>query len=129
MTLLWRRAEDDGGEEITRYDAEMCIVPNMKFNPVPTGDFSLLRNDGQKEAGTVVARVGGLQPETDVRIRVRAVNKHGGGEWSEHVELGTGMPPVPDAPTEITVETDGSGIHWYVVYVEELFVRSPIHGI
>ena len=98
-----------GASEITDYDVQWCtsreldrIVDGSTKTTYPcTGGWRTAPDDDIDENDRRYT-ITGLVGSTRYSVRVRAVNIHGNGAWSDVTSEETRAPDVPDAPTGLT---------------------------
>ena len=89
--IAWRPPEYDGGSPIIRYEVEVEPKCTMAKQHMAPGWASVYR-------GTDVScTIGSLRAGSVYRVRVRAVNEQGPGQYSFPVDVPT-APAIPEAP-------------------------------
>ncbi len=101
LTVSWLAPANSGKPDILHYDLGYRLVG------WPAGDPF---RDGPQDVADTVARIPGLVEGATYKVRVRATNSEGDGEWSAAL-LGTvlGTPPVAPSVTAVELAADESG--------------------
>ncbi len=89
MTVIWQAPEFEGGAPIDHYEVQYRRLDLVDGGPTYS-DWQI-QPHGSAETSTTIT---GLDTETAYRIRVRAVNANGPGEWSAGISHSTGLPDV-----------------------------------
>ena len=108
LAVSWS-APDQGASEITDYDVQWCtsrvlerLVDGSIVTTYPcTGGWRTAPDADIDETSTSYD-ITGLTGSTRYSVRVRAVNIHGNGAWSDVASAETQAPAVPGTPTEFT---------------------------
>ncbi len=108
MTATWS-APSEGASAITDYDLQWCTARErtVTVNQVETTTYPCTGGwrtapDADIDETTTTYAITGLNGRTDYSVRVRAVNIHGNGPWSDvsmDSFLSTLDPDVPEAPS------------------------------
>lgn len=100
LHLRWSYPEYDGGASITEFAAQL-ISPDNTSREVYKG----------RDLDCIVA---GLSPGRPYLFQVRAINRVGGGPWSEPLEVvsGAGVPDPPKAPMVICRSPHSAMVNW-----------------
>ncbi len=101
LTVSWLAPANSGKPDILHYDLGYRLVG------WPAGDPF---RDGPQDVADTVARIPALVEGATYKVRVRATNSEGDGEWSAAL-LGTvpGTPPVAPSVTAVELAADESG--------------------
>ena len=97
VVLTLREAPWDGGSDITGYEVGYT----------PAGGSETIASFGD----SLTLAVTGLTTDVEYSIRVRAVNEHGGGYWSNTVMATPILPQRPGKAIPPTLERDGADIN------------------
>lgn len=100
LHLRWSYPEYDGGASITEFAAQL-ISPDNTSREVYKG----------RDLDCIVA---GLSPGRPYLFQVRAINRVGGGPWSEPLEVvsGAGVPDPPKAPMVVCRSPHSAMVNW-----------------
>ncbi len=109
LEVSWSAPSVIGASEITDYDVQWCTsrenIATVDGNQVTTypctGGWRTAPDADLDETNTDYD-ITGLTGSTRYSVRVRAVNIHGNGAWSEVASEITQAPAVPGTPTEFT---------------------------
>ncbi|WP_420435575.1 fibronectin type III domain-containing protein [Candidatus Poriferisocius sp.] len=116
ITAIWS-APDRGASDITDYDLQWCTARErtVTVNQVDTTTYPCRSSwrtvaDYDFDTDSTSYTITGLTGRTSYSVRVRAVNVHGNGEWSD-VEAGsfaTTNPPLAPEPPNAPTATAGN---------------------